>query len=202
MKQLIAITTPTCFPGEGKIITSLFEAGLQRLHLRKPDTGKETVAALLNQLPEAFYPRIVIHDHFSLTDEYTLGGVHLNRRNPNAPDHFAGSISRSCHSIQELEDWKSLDYLFLSPIFQSISKEGYGNGFPWHELEQATENGTISSKVFALGGIDVPHIRQLKGLGFGGAVVLGALWGKQPGEQSRQEIIERFNQLTTAIKEL
>ena len=81
MKQLIAITTPICFPGEGKIITSLFEAGLQRLHLRKPNAGKETVAALLNQLPEAFYPRIVIHDHFSLTDEYALGGVHLNRRN-------------------------------------------------------------------------------------------------------------------------
>ena len=71
-----------------------------------------------------------------------------------------------------------MDYLFLSPIFQSISKEGYGNGFPWYELEEARERGFINPKVFALGGIDASHIRQLKGLGFGGAVVLGALWGK------------------------
>ncbi len=201
MKQLIAITTPTCFPGEGKIITSLFEAGLERLHLRKPDAGKETIAALIHQIPDQFYSRIVIHDHFSLASEYALGGVHLNRRNLNAPDHFTGSISRSCHSIQELDTWKSLDYLFLSPIFQSISKEGYGNGFPWHELEEATERGFINPKVFALGGIDASHIRQLKGLGFGGAVVLGALWGKQPGESDSREIMERFNQLITAIKE-
>ena len=65
MKQLIAITTPTCFPGEGKIITSLFEAGLVRLHLRKPDAGKETIATLIHQIPDQFYSRIVIHDHFS-----------------------------------------------------------------------------------------------------------------------------------------
>ena len=96
MKQLIAITTPTCFPGEGKIITSLFEAGLVRLHLRKPDAGKETIATLIHQIPDQFYSRIVIHDHFSLASEYALGGVHLNRRNPNVPDHFTGSISRSC----------------------------------------------------------------------------------------------------------
>ena len=173
----------------------------ERLHLRKPDAGKETIATLIHQIPDQFYSRIVIHDHFSLASEYALGGVHLNRRNPNVPDHFTGSISRSCHSIQELDTWKSLDYLFLSPIFQSISKEGYGNGFPWHELEEATERGLINPKVFALGGIDASHIRQLKGLGFGGAVVLGALWGKQPSESDSREIMERFNQLITAIKE-
>lgn len=201
MKQLIAITTPTYFPDEGKIIISLFEGGLERLHLRKPEAGKESLAALLAQIPEAFYSRIVLHDHFSLAAEYALGGVHLNRRNPNVPDHFAGSISRSCHSLQELEEWKALDYLFLSPIFPSISKEGYGNGFPRQELEQASEKGIITSKVFALGGIDALHIRQLKGLGFGGAVVLGALWGNKPDENSREDIMNRFNQLTTAIKE-
>ncbi len=201
MKHLIAITTPVCFPGEGKIITSLFEAGLERLHLRKPDAGKETLSAFIDRIPDKYHPRIVIHDHFSLAGEYVLGGIHLNRRNPDAPGRFAGSISRSCHSIQELETWQSLDYLFLSPIFQSLSKEGYGKGFPWHELEQAAERGVINPKVFALGGIDASRIRQLKGLGFGGVAVLGALWGKQPGESNSREIIGRFNQLTTAIKE-
>lgn len=201
MKQLIAITAPACFPEEGKIITALFEAGLERLHLRKPDAGKETLSALIGQIPGRFYPRIVLHGHFGLANEYALGGVHLNRRNPEAPPCFSGSISRSCHSIRELDEWKSLDYLFLSPVFPSISKEGYGSGFARHELERATERGIITPKVFALGGMDVPHIRQLKGLGFGGAAVLGALWGKRPGESGSREIIGRFNQLITAIRE-
>ena len=193
MKQLIAITTPTCFPGEGKIITSLFEAGLVRLHLRKPDAGKETIATLIHQIPDQFYSRIVIHDHFCLASEYALGGVHLNRRNPNAPDHFTGSISRSCHSIQELDTWKSLDYLFLSPIFQSISKEGYGSGFPLDGLRNA--KGIIDDKVIALGGICPQTITKLKDIPFGGVAVLGALWGNDPSLLVADQLIKQFKRL-------
>lgn len=193
MKQLIAITTPTCFPGEGKIITSLFKAGLERLHLRKPDAGKETIAALIHQIPDQFYSRIVIHDHFSLASEYALGGVHLNRRNPNAPEHFTGSISRSCHSIQELDTWKSLDYLFLSPIFQSISKEGYGSGFPLDGLRNA--KGIIDDKVIALGGICLQTITKLRDIPFGGVAVLGALWGNDPSLLVADQLIKQFKRL-------
>ncbi len=39
--KLILITTPTYFVEEDKIITALFQEGLDTLHLRKPDTGAD-----------------------------------------------------------------------------------------------------------------------------------------------------------------
>ena len=36
--KLIVVTTPTFFVEEDKIITALFEEGLDILHLRKPET--------------------------------------------------------------------------------------------------------------------------------------------------------------------
>ena len=202
MKQLIVITTPTLFPDEGELITSLFNAGMERLHLRKPEAEADSLTQLLKQIPEEYYSQIVLHDHFEFATKFSLGGIHLNKRNSEIPVNFKGSVSRSCHSIKELKEWQNLDYLFLSPIFQSISKEGYGNGFPWNDLVDASQNGIITSKVFALGGMNVKEINQIKNLNFGGAVVLGALWGKNPSCLEKENIIHRFNQLQTAIKEL
>lgn len=87
------------------------------------------------------------------------------------------TVSRSCHSIQEVIRHKSeCDYLFLSPIYDSISKEGYGAAFSRIELKRAAEEGIIDSQVFALGGVSLEHIPEIRSLGFGGAAVLGALW--------------------------
>ena len=125
MKKLIVITSPRFFQGEDTVLSHLFDEGMQRLHLRKPDSEANELRKLLDRIPAIYYPKIVLHDCFGLAVEYGLGGVHLNRRNNQTPDGFTGTISRSCHSIGELEQFGELDYLFLSPIFQSISKEGY-----------------------------------------------------------------------------
>ncbi len=202
MKHLIVITTPNLYPDEGELISSLFDAGMEKLHLRKPEADADSLLHLLKQIPEAYYSKIVLHDHFKIVTALSLGGIHLNKRNSTIPVNFKGSVSRSCHSIKELEDWRNLDYLFLSPIFQSISKEGYGNGFPWNTLVEASNKGIITPNVFALGGMNVEQIQQIKNLNFGGAVVLGALWGKNPSCQEKDNIIHRFNQLQTAVKEL
>ena len=199
MKRLIAITTPYLFADEAAIINRLFGEGLQLLHLRKPQAGKSQLHALLEQIEPAYYPQVILHDHFDLAPEFALGGVHLNRRNPEVPAGFTGSVSRSCHSLEELERYKKLDYLFLSPIFPSISKEGYGEGFPPEVLGEATERGIITSRIIALGGMDTHTILRLKGLGFGGVAVLGALWGKNPQEE---EVLKQYYLLKQATEQI
>lgn len=46
-----------------------------------------------------------------------------------------------------------MDYLFLSPIFDSISKRGYLSQFSFESLQNAAKEGLIDGKVFALGGV-------------------------------------------------
>ena len=137
MKQLIAITLPTFFPGEAQVITTLFQNGLERLHLRKPAASADELRRLLDEIPGEYHPAIALHDHFELWKEYpAIGGVHLNSRNAEIPPGFRGRISRSCHTFEEVVANRHLSYCFLSPIFESISKEGYGSGFPMERLHK------------------------------------------------------------------
>lgn len=176
--KTIVITRPAFFDGETDLVNNLFREGMERLHLRKPGASEEELTAWLQNIDSQHYERIVLHDCFPLAEIFALGGVHLNSRNPKAPQGILGmTVSRSCHSIREVIQHKSeCDYLFLSPIYDSISKEGYGAAFSCIELKRAAEEGIIDSQVFALGGVSLEHIPEIRSLGFGGAAVLGALW--------------------------
>lgn len=199
MKKLIVITTPRFFSGENEVLTHLFDEGMQRLHIRKPESSVEEIRNLLDTITSGYHSRIVLHDHFELASEYILGGIHLNSRNDQIPQGFTGSISRSCHSLEELIRYKDLDYLFLSPIFQSISKEGYGSGFPLETLQQASDTGIINEKVIALSGVDLSTWALLKTINFGGAAVLGALWKDKISLNEQDSIIAQFKKLQTWI---
>lgn len=196
--KLIVTTTPTYFVEEDKIITALFDEGLEILHLRKPNTAPVYAERLLTLIPEKYRKRIVVHGHFYLKEEYKLRGIHLNQRNPLIPENYSGQTSTSCHSLEEVKDKKSnFDYVFLSPIFDSISKEGYKSPFTPEQLCTASKNGIIDKHVIALGGIDENNLQQIKDYGFGGAAVLGGLWNKFNPEYdyNYRELIEYFRKL-------
>lgn len=176
----IVITLPQFFDGEAERITAMFQSGLQRLHLRKPDSDEAAYARLLQNIPSCYHPRIVLHDHFSLAEQFAVGGVHLNRRNPLPPTGWKGMVSTSCHSIDELRQRRTagFGYLSLSPIFDSISKEGYNAAYSREELIKAREDGTIDKRVMALGGVCHDNLDEALSYGFGGVMVLGDAWRK------------------------
>lgn len=177
-EKLIIITLPDFFEGEADIINKLFANGIQHLHLRKPEATKEQLASWIEKIETDFRSRIVLHDHHDLAFEYGLGGIHLNSRNPKLlREGWGGSISRSCHSIAEVEACQGdYDYVFLSPIFDSISKQGYRAAFSKEELADAKARGILSRNVYALGGVTFDNLKEVEQLGFYGAALLGGFW--------------------------
>lgn len=177
MMEWIVITSPGFLLGEADFIDRLFGHGLDRLHLRKPGADIGECRRLLDGISREWLPRIVVHDNFGLCREYGLGGVHLNGRNPMAPPNHEGSVSRSCHSLEEISRYKGeCDYLTLSPIFNSISKQGYMAAFEPEQLAAARGSGLIDSRVMALGGVTLENIPRVRELGFGGVAILGDVW--------------------------
>lgn len=175
--EWIVITSPGFLQGEADFIDKLFNHGLDRLHLRKPGADIGECRRLLDGISREWLPRIVVHDNFGLCREYGLGGVHLNGRNPMAPPNHEGSVSRSCHSLEEISRYKGeCDYLTLSPIFNSISKQGYMAAFEPEQLAAARDSGLIDSRVIALGGVTLENIPRVRELGFGGVAILGDVW--------------------------
>lgn len=177
MKNLIAITSPQMIPDEAYLIEAAFDAGVDLLHIRKPCVSRCEVEELLSNIPTHLHTRLSLHDCHELAQTYNVGGLHLNRRNRSIPYDWQGRISRSCHSLHEVTAYKSnCNYLFLSPIFDSVSKPGYNATFTPDELHNATYQGIIDSKVIALGGITPDNVDKVPAYGFGGVAVLGCLW--------------------------
>lgn len=188
----IVITAPEFIEGEAEFINRLFVHGLDILHLRKPGSEIDHCRRLLDGINRQWLSRITVHDHFELCREYRLKGIHLNGRNPLPPQGHTGTVSRSCHSLEEIATYKaSCNYMTLSPIFNSISKQGYMSSFTPPQLLSARVHGLIDNKVIALGGITLQNIPQVREYGFGGAAILGDVWQRM-ADKGVDEYLDRL----------
>lgn len=176
--RLILITRPEFFSGESALIARMFEDGLPILHIRKPQATAAEMERFIVLLPEEYRSRMVVHSHYELVPQLGLRGAHLGRGR-TLPQYFPRGIpmSYSCHSIEEVVAHKQeCDYVFLSPIFNSISKKGYLGAFTEQALREARQRGIIDERVIALGGVTPQHLPQLRAWGFGGGAILGDVW--------------------------
>ena len=175
--HLIVITEPQFVSNEATIIAQLLYWGVDLMHLRKPESSADDLAKLIEAIPTVYHNRLVLHDHFDLATHFTLHGLHLNRRNSVLPPNHKGTVSQSCHTLDEVKACKTkYDYVFLSPVFNSISKLGYTSAFTPKALSEAKKQGLIDQKVVALGGITAANIDKTKYYGFGGVALLGDIW--------------------------
>lgn len=175
MNQLlrIAITPEEITDSEPQWVTRILDRGWDMVHLRHPMASLRDMRNLIEAIPQRYHSRLRLHGHFILTNEFNLGGIHLNRRCPMPPDNYSGPYSRSCHSLEEIAASSACDYVTLSPIFDSISKIGYKAAFSHTELLRLNE--ITSPLVIALGGIIPERIEELTRYNFGGYAVKGAI---------------------------
>lgn len=186
MFRLLVITAPTALPDEARRLTELLTTGLETLHLRKPNWPAAQVEALIQAIPAAFHARLVLHGHPDLVHRYRLGGLHLTgtqrtatvRRPALLPDQ---TLSTSFHSLAEISRHRRrYDYVFLSPIFDSISKHGYAGNFELPKVQKQLKllaaRAGYHPQVLALGGVDAQNVALVRQAGFAGAAVLGTIW--------------------------
>ena len=185
--KIIAITTPKVIDEDAFIIKGLIDRGVDMIHLRKPDSTIDEGRRLLEMLGKKLRQKIVVHDYPELFDEFSLRGIHINRNVTTYPQGYDGLRTRSCHTLEEVVRYKGeCDYLFLSPIFDSISKRGYLSRFDEEELRRASMSGIIDEKVVALGGVTFDKIAYLQGLNFGGVAMVGEIYGVEAMNRLRR----------------
>jgi len=188
---VIVISRPELLTNEAEVLKSLFAAGLSIYHLRKPDASRNEIAELIAELPQRYHDRIVLHAHHELSDKFAVRGLHIRSTWQNgqvsdtAIDAMANpgvlTISAACHDLAYLNGsdesggtCADCDYVFYSPVFNSISKPGYRPTASWENIVAAVQKSVLP--VFALGGVTVDNISRLRVAGFAGAAVLGAVW--------------------------
>ena len=184
--KLFLISPPAAVADETELVGAMLAAGLARFHLRKPAWEPAALAAYLARLPARHLARVVVHGQPALVREFGLGGLHLTataraacRRRPLLLP--GQTLSTSFHHLAELrEHRRRYDYVFLSPIFDSLSKLNYPAAFTVAALTKALAalRGRAGHRpqVMALGGIDEHRLAAVRQTGFAGAAALGSVW--------------------------
>ena len=200
--KLVLMTKPTFFVEEDKIIASLFDEGLDNLHLYKPGSAPMYAERLLSLLPEDYHRKITVHDHYYLKSEYNLAGIHIDSPDAPLPDGYRGHFSRTSMDINLLKvAKKKSEYVFLKYIFHSQSEKDAEATFSEEQLREASRKGLIDRHVYALGGMNLDNVRYATDLGFGGVVICGDLWNRFDihNQQDYRELITHFEKLRKAV---
>jgi thiamine-phosphate pyrophosphorylase len=177
--KLLLLSSPNFFVEEDKILATLFEEGLDILHLRKPDSEPVYCERLLTLLPHKYHQRIITNDHFYLKDEFDLMGIHISERNPEKPKGYDGVTTCTCYSIEELAEAKKKNkYVILRNIYDSCSGNSSKSQYTHEQLYEASRRGLIDKHVMAQTGITLENIQEIRELGFGGAVVCSDIWNR------------------------
>ena len=164
--KIIAITPESPREDEIDWIHSLLtdQCGVvSRVHIRHPGYG---IRPILKSLSPEILSRISIHDNVELLREFDEIGFHFNSWVSQIPVEGNRTVSKSCHSWEEVTNAGGFDYVTLSPIYDSLSKKDYKSN-----KSLLTDFQKADVDVIALGGVTLENISTLKG--FDGAAMIG-----------------------------
>ena len=180
---MIVISNPIAIANEIKTIHALFECGLELFHVRKPDFSAEEIKTFVTAIGLEYRNKLVLHSHHHLAEKLGINRIHYTEKERYNSINITDSdriISTATHSIEDFNHLENcFDYAFLSPVYNSISKENYN---PKINLLNAIKNRTnFNTKLVALGGIEAQNIKKTLDAGFDDVALLGTIWNsKQP----------------------
>lgn len=176
--MIIVISPEEVVQNETEIINELFQEGLNLLHIRKPFINAEEMKDFIQKIDSKFYSQLVLHSHYDLAKDFNISRFHfreVDRQNGLFQSFTDKIISTSVHDIETFnllsEDW---EYAFISPVFPSISKKGYGENS--NILNDIKKRDHPNVKLIALGGINENNINEVFESEVDGVALLGAIW--------------------------
>ena len=209
---LAVLSLPGVFAGEADCMEALLDAGVGRLHLRKPEATEQELEELCRRLAPRRAHRLVLHGPRSreLALRYGVPNVHgaVAYRKPDGRPSQSGAggpaersgggpvvegdglvMSTSVHGWEEFAKLPAgLAYAFISPLFDSISKQGYRADE--RLLEQP--GGELPCLPVGLGGISAETIGFMLERGWKGAAVLGWIWEEPKLAVKRLEELQKI----------
>lgn len=210
MKLIVISPSKKTAEEETRIVTELFEHGLETFHLRKPEMRTREMRAYLEKIPSHFHNRIVIHTHHNLAGSFDLKGIHLTRvhlkkrfrtwlrlqflhmKKPSL------TVSSSFHKVGHVyENKQKFNYAFLGSIFDHVS-EKFNVGYSEHSLRSVIQKSNCP--LIARGGTTAENIQTCHKLGFSGMVFNSAVWNDENPVEAFCELLNRIRELNISVE--
>jgi len=189
--MLVVISHSDRVEKENYYIEKFLNEGADYFHIRKPALSFSEIELVIKKIPVNLLPRISIHDNYPLLEKYNIGGIHFTSSSKHLLNNYNNSNLRksiSCHSFEEIKNLPYyIDYTFLSPVFNSISKKNYLGKFNSEKTKNFLTK-KFKFEIVALGGVSEKNIHTVKELGFTNAAVLGCVWNNPENTSILKEI--------------
>ena len=164
------------------LVRQAAEAGIDRIQIREKDLGGRALMRMVQQTLEAVEGRratLFVNDRIDVALTAPAHGVHLGRAGipPDLARKIAGEdlvIGASAHSLEEALDAQArgADYLFVGPVFPTVSKAAFGEPLGIPKLETILQRVRIP--VYAIGGVTPERLEILRQLPLTGAAMVSA----------------------------
>jgi len=208
--KLLLVSNFYDLPHEHYLLHLVFSEGLDYFHLRKKEYTEIRMRRYLDRIPKAFRSRVILHSHFDLIPEYGLGGAHFTKLftyedyvTDSEKEADFGRMGFSLHSTREVTKYGAKhQYIFLSPVFDSISNKGYNSKFKLSRLKQFLQSTPQRPEIIALGGINHTRVEQAASVGFDGIALLGHIWTDFEINQDLVAATKRFERIRNKIETL
>lgn len=188
----IILSNPEEISNEIKAVKLFISNTNNFFHLRKYDYDEDQVVDFLNSFTDEERKQIVLNHHHFLASEFGINRLHfsetdrieLGEEKLEKLHELGFILSTSVHSVGDFEKLNSVfEYAFLSPVFDSISKENYkAVSFDLSGLRK-------DIKLIALGGITIENYKEALEMGFDGVAFLGGVWNQDNPKLIVSEIL-------------
>ena len=158
------------------------KGGVKAIQLREKDLGTRELLKLaykMRDLTKRYKAKLFINDRLDIALAVGADGVHLTQQSIPA-DAVRRAVKGklligvSVHSMKEAEDAekRGADFITLGPVYKTTSKLKYGAPLGIDAFKKVTAK--IKIPVFAIGGVKINRINELKKAGaFGAAMISG-----------------------------
>jgi thiamine-phosphate pyrophosphorylase len=198
--KLYLITDRKLFTDNSSLFTAIEEAlkgGLKAVQLREKDLGARDLlhmAYKLRQLTKTYQARLFINDRVDIALAVEADGVHLGGE--TIPAHAVRKtfqnklkIAVSSHNLDEAieAEREGADFITLGPVYYTPSKIKYGKPIGVETLSRIKEK--ISIPVFAIGGIGIDKVREVKNAGVDGVALISAILAAGDIRETTEEFL-------------
>jgi thiamine-phosphate pyrophosphorylase len=178
-------------------IETALEAGVGVIQLREKDLSVRQLfdmAVWMRELTGEYGAKLFINDRVDVALSVGADGVHLGLN--SIPAHAVRKISgdklmvgASAHGVEEAitAEKDGADFITLGPIYETPSKLKYGKPIGVDTLGEVKSR--VSVPVFAIGGIKLDRVKEVRDAGADGIAMISAILGSNDIKESTEEFL-------------
>jgi len=180
------------------VLERALEGGVRAVQLREKDLGGRELFVLAEKtkrLCERYQANLFVNDRVDVALGVDADGVHLGGDSMpvRAARELLGAeklIGVSTHSIKEAREaeQEKADFILFGPVYFTASKAAYGEPQGLGRLKKVVEK--ISLPVYAIGGVKVGNIAEVKETGVRGIALISAVLSASDPRVATRRILE------------